>query len=287
MKIEGADLLVEEALASVEDNRATEESTNTDGKETDEEFEIDLDRALEALESTDRLATMTTESSKSGVLDNIDSEKDTSEHETIKSSLPEEKEELEDPPSEQEEAFRKLEEEKQKMHEQYLRLNADFDNFRKRANREKLDLRRFGHENFVRDLLDGLDNFERAFQTPEGNEANFREGIQMVYRQCLDILVRHGVNRFESKGCAFDYTLHEAISIFETNDTPPDTVYEEFQAGYRLHDKLLRPAKVIVTKKAQKVEEVKAETDASITSVETPSDPVSAVEGLSEKEDGN
>ena len=153
----------------------------------------------------------------------------------------------------QEERDMRLEEEEKSKsyYENYVRVSADLENLRKRNNREKAEMRKYGHESALRDLLPVLDNLERAMDTTFGEvPESLREGIDMIYRQFLNVFEKLGAKRFNSQGEPFDYTLHEAISIEMTNDVPPDHVYKEFQAGYLLHDRLLRPAMVVVAKAA-------------------------------------
>ncbi|TNE44793.1 MAG: nucleotide exchange factor GrpE [Deltaproteobacteria bacterium] len=141
-----------------------------------------------------------------------------------------------------------LDKERQQIHDKMLRLSADFDNLRKRTAREKQEMKKYGHEDAVRDIVAPLDNFERALESMKDAPDSVREGIQMVYKQLLDALARHGVQRFDSKGEPFDYTRHEAISVVESDELEPNTVLEEYQSGYMFHERLLRPSRVVVTK---------------------------------------
>lgn len=140
------------------------------------------------------------------------------------------------------------EKERQQLYERLLRLSADFDNLRKRTAREKEEMRMYGHEGVMRDLISILDNFDRALDAMKDAPDSVRSGMDMVYKQFLDTLGQHGVVRFVSKGEPFDYTLHEALTVIESNEVPSNTVLEEFQAGYRFHERLLRPARVAVSK---------------------------------------
>ncbi len=155
--------------------------------------------------------------------------------------------------------YEALEAEYNKLHERLLRLSADFDNLRKRSAREKEDLKKYGAEAAMRDLLTVLDNFDLALSALKDAPPSVLEGIEMVYKQFLDILARHGVKRFNSKGEAFDYTRHEAFSLVETDELPPNFVYDEFQAGYTFHDRLLRPARVVVSKAPAAADEAPSE----------------------------
>lgn len=159
-------------------------------------------------------------------------------------------------------ALEQKEKEYRELYDQFLRLSAEFDNYRKRAAREKAEVLRFGHEKPVKELLPVLDNFERALSTLDEEKAevsSIREGLQMLHRQFLDALERHGVKRLElSPGEPFDYTYHEAISLFETEDYPPNTIFQIYQPGYLIHERLLRPAVVVVAKAPAPAPEEKA-----------------------------
>jgi molecular chaperone GrpE len=194
--------------------------------------------------------------------------------------------------------------EKEELYERLVRLSADFDNLRKRTQREREDARKYGHEHLVKELLPMFDNFDLALKSMEDATApnSVIEGLQMLYKQYLDILNHHGLQRFDAKGSTFDYTLHEAISLVETDEFPDGTVCSEFRAGYKLHDRLLRPAMVAVAKAPSKPVESKpsvpvedfagggGETDAPpaqevASQADAPHDPnlVDAAEALSEK----
>ena len=140
-------------------------------------------------------------------------------------------------------------EEVRQNHERWVRERADLENVRKRATRERQDAARFGTESLVRELLPVVDNLERAVQAAEGggNGKPLVEGVQLVLKTLLDTLQRHGVARVPAHGEPFDPTVHEAVAHVES-DRPSNQVVEEHQPGYRLHDRLLRPAMVTVSK---------------------------------------
>lgn len=133
------------------------------------------------------------------------------------------------------------------LKDQLLRLAADFDNYRKRAQREFEQTRRFGIERLLGDLLPVFDAVDRAIGYVGDSREPFAEGVRLIARQAVDALTRHGVKGFASVGQPFDPTLHEAVGIDSTKEAPPGIVLEEHQRGYLLHDRLLRPAKVIVS----------------------------------------
>jgi molecular chaperone GrpE len=137
-----------------------------------------------------------------------------------------------------------------RMRDQLLRTAADFDNYKKRARRETQDAERRVREDFLRDLLPVFDNLERAAQHAgsASDVKSLAEGISMVMRLFTDTLARLGVERVNAVGQAFDPALHEAVQQLETTEYPAGAVAAEVQAGYRMGDRLVRPAMVVVAK---------------------------------------
>jgi molecular chaperone GrpE len=137
-------------------------------------------------------------------------------------------------------------------HDRWLRERADLENVKKRSARERSDAIKFGVEGLARDLLPMVDNLERALQhvsaAPEN--ASLVQGVELTLRGVKDALQRHGVTRIAAQGQPFDPSLHEAVAHQETAEHAPNTVIAEYQAGYMLHDRLLRPALVTVAKSA-------------------------------------
>ena len=128
----------------------------------------------------------------------------------------------------------------------YLYLYADFENYKKRTIKERSDLIKFGWEPVARDLLQVVDNLERAIaHMPEGTDANFGAGIKMVLTQFQNVLNKQGVLPV-SIATQFDPNLHEAVGQ-EPSDQPPGSILKEHVRGYTLHGRLLRPAQVIVS----------------------------------------
>jgi molecular chaperone GrpE len=140
--------------------------------------------------------------------------------------------------------------EARQAHERWLRERADAENLKKRAAREQGDAVRYGTERLVRDLLPIVDNLERAVQAAQGggNGKPLVEGLSLVLKGLLDVLARHGVSRVDAEGTHFDPAQHEAVAHEESAQHEPNAVIEEHQPGYRLHDRLLRPALVTVSK---------------------------------------
>jgi molecular chaperone GrpE len=129
--------------------------------------------------------------------------------------------------------------------DRYVRTLADFENFRKRSEREKTDFRRYALTDVIRDLLPVLDNFDRALDhAEEGDE--FHKGVALIYKQLFDVLQRHGLKPIVESGVHFDPNIHEAVIREEDPSVPSHTVVAVLQKGYFLHDRLLRPAMVKV-----------------------------------------
>jgi molecular chaperone GrpE len=129
----------------------------------------------------------------------------------------------------------------------YLYLYADFDNFKKRTQKERGELLRFGFESAARELLQVIDNLNRALShIPQGTDKNLVLGLQMVLGQFTGIMEKQGVLPITSLGSPFDPNLHEAITE-EPSDQPKGIVIREEMKGYTLHGRLLRPARVAVS----------------------------------------
>jgi len=129
--------------------------------------------------------------------------------------------------------------------DRYLRTLADFENFRKRSEREKNDFQRYALAGMVRDLLPVLDNFDRGLEhAEEGDE--FHKGMALIYKQLFDVLQRHGLKPISESGVRFDPNIHEAVVREEDPSVPSHTVVAVMQKGYFLHDRLIRPAMVKV-----------------------------------------
>ena len=131
----------------------------------------------------------------------------------------------------------------------YLRVLAESDNMRKRSFKEKQDIIKYGIEHFCKDLLPTLDSFEQAVAEIEKNQLGqtpLAGGILLVARQITELLAKYGVQPVRAKGEKFNPNIHQAIKLLENMEVTEDTVHEEFNKGYVLHDRLLRPAMVSV-----------------------------------------
>ena len=152
----------------------------------------------------------------------------------------------------------KLNEELEKLKEEKLRLLAEMENLRKRSEKEKLDSIRYGSINLARDILSPGDNLTRALEAiPEDEKTsekfkNFIDGLNMVQKEFSTILSKLGVNKIEAINTKFDHNLHQAMVELEDDTVDEGTVVQEMQSGYTMHDRLLRPSMVAVSKKPAK-----------------------------------
>jgi molecular chaperone GrpE len=142
------------------------------------------------------------------------------------------------------------ESEAKQNYDRLLRQTAELDNFKKRTARERDEAIRFANEAVIKDLLPVVDNLERAVAHASGggNGKPLVEGVEMVLRQLLDVLTKHGAVPILAIGQPFDPAKHEAMAQVERDDLEPNSVVEELQKGYTLRDRLLRPALVSVAK---------------------------------------
>ncbi len=128
------------------------------------------------------------------------------------------------------------------------RVQADFDNFRRRTSQERADWSKYCSQRLATSLLPILDNFERALEAGGDDLSSFKEGIELIYRQLKDALEKDGVKPMEVVGAEFDPNYHEAVMQGPSDEYPDNTVIQEFQKGYMLEDRVLRPAMVKVAK---------------------------------------
>jgi molecular chaperone GrpE len=138
-------------------------------------------------------------------------------------------------------------------YDRLLRLSAEFENYKKRSSRELTDFRKFANEQIIKDLLGVIDNLERALTSAadqEGCASSIAEGVELTLKEITKILEKHGVTVITAEGETFDPTYHQAVMQQETADRPPNTVVQELQKGYLLHNRLLRPSMVVVSKAA-------------------------------------
>ncbi|MCE2983384.1 MAG: nucleotide exchange factor GrpE [Parachlamydia sp.] len=157
------------------------------------------------------------------------------------------------------EELREIQKELIEYKDKYLRLLADNENARKRMQKERQEMTRFALENLIVDFLHPLDNLENALrfaQDMSEEVKNWAVGFQMILAQFKDILASNGVTPIESKGNPFDPHSHEALEMVETDAYIPGTVVEESVRGYKMGDKIIRPARVKVAKTQMREEEL-------------------------------
>lgn len=157
------------------------------------------------------------------------------------------------PPSEaeREEELRRLRSEREELYDRLARMQAEFDNARKRAAKEQAEFREYAAAEAIKPLLPILDSLERALaHAPAGDE--FRAGVELIYKQMLDTLAKLGLRPIPAVGEPFDPHLHQAVQMVDTSEAPDHQVLEELQRGYKLKDRLLRPAMVRVARNPRK-----------------------------------
>jgi len=141
-----------------------------------------------------------------------------------------------------------LRKERDGLHDRLLRQAAEFDNYRKRVDRERRDLTQMAAIDFVQELLPVIDDFERALQADAPGAESYRQGLEIIHRALLDMLRRRGVTPVDAVGTQFDPQVHQAVAYEDAPDRRDGEVIEQFTRGYRLGDKLVRPAMVKVAK---------------------------------------
>jgi molecular chaperone GrpE len=183
-----------------------------------------------------------TEAEETVIEDKIDQKNDSDK---------ENKEETVDPIKEMEEKLDSLEQEAKENYDRFLRVSAEFENYQKRASREMNDFRKFANESFVKAMLPVVDNLDRAIESSSNNkhaDQSMLEGVSMTLKEILKVFEQFNVKPFESLGKTFDPSLHQAVMQEETEGHPENSVVKELQKGYMMHDRLLRPAMVVVSK---------------------------------------
>lgn len=161
-----------------------------------------------------------------------------------------------------------LSRERDTFKELLLRTRADFENYQKRVAKERDQERRFALWPLAQDLLPVLDNFQRALDSVR-EDSPLRQGVAMIYQQLQEVLRKHGIVPMDAEGKPFDPHLHQAVLQQPSRDHPPNTVLNVVEAGFFYHDRVLRPARVIVSVAPA---ETAAETDRSAAAVSPPSE---------------
>lgn len=191
-------------------------------------------------------------------LEEQDLENPTSEKEEQVSEEPKDQEEAEISP---EDLIEKLNEEITSLKDQRLRAIAELENFRKRAEKDQSDALKYGISNFAKEIINIRDNIERAQSSisdeAKNNEAikSVIEGIDLIAQSVVSTFEKIGIKKIESLNEKFDHNLHQAMMEIENEELEPGTIVQELIPGYTLHDRLLRPAMVGVSKKSKKNED--------------------------------
>ena len=229
------------------------------GDEPDGGYEINLDDTASNLDAVIQEAMASVDRAK----EDPGEEADLDIEEEARDDAPTADEAADEAPTGQE--IRRLQGENEALRDRLLRLQADFDNFRKRTEREKSDLRRFAQREVLKDFLEVVDNLGRAHAASGGSADDVKQGVAMILRQLETLLGRYGVQALEAIGQPFDPTFHEAVGREESSEVEQPTVTAELQRGYVLHDRLLRPAMVQVAMPAPKPSKVEEPDDAADT----------------------
>ena len=156
-----------------------------------------------------------------------------------------------------EEQVRLKDEEILKQKDTFLREKAELDNFKKRLTKEKEDFAQFANERLLKELLQIEDNLERAMEAPNATLESLKEGVEMIQKQFKDFLKNQKVEVIEAFGKPFDPNLHEVLNQQESEEHQENTVIEEYSKGFTLNGRILRPAKVVISKKPAEKEEDK------------------------------
>ncbi|MCS7262121.1 MAG: nucleotide exchange factor GrpE [Aquificaceae bacterium] len=146
-----------------------------------------------------------------------------------------------------EEKVSKLEQTARAVNQRYVELQREFEYLRERYRKDLEEVKKYGHEKLALDLLEVVDNFERAFEYEGQDLEAFKRGFELIYGELLRILEKHGVKEIELLGKEFDPYLAEAVDRQYEEKTPPNTVLRVERKGYFLHERVLRPARVVVS----------------------------------------
>ncbi|MBW2584103.1 MAG: nucleotide exchange factor GrpE [Deltaproteobacteria bacterium] len=188
-----------------------------------------------------------------------ENEKADEKNKSLPTSEPDQEDRIEadDPLAEPEAKLESAQKEAQEAHDRFLRVSADFENYKKRTAREMEDFRKFANESLIKLLLPAVDNLERALDSAGNNrqaDNPIYEGVQMTLAEILKIFEKFHVKPIESLEKPFDPSFHQAVMQEENDNHPDKTVLKELQKGYLMHDKLIRPSMVVVSKKKESPE---------------------------------
>ena len=211
-----------------------------ENKEFKEE-ELESDEAVESAQTNEKTDSDEQQAEEITEEEHIEDDKAVDEEIDLEekiNQLEQEKKELED-------ENQQLQEKVDDFQKKHQRLKADFVNYRKRTQKEKDGLGLQAQIELLEEILPAIDNFERALLTAD-EESEFKEGIELIYKQLFNALKQLGLEKIEGKGCPFDHKYHEAIMQVEDSEVESGTVVEELQTGYMYNGKVIRPAMVKV-----------------------------------------
>ena len=167
---------------------------------------------------------------------------------------------VDDPQDELAEQLKSKELEVQELYDRLLRVSAEFENYKKRASREMEEFRKFSNQSLIKEMLSVIDNLELAINSTNGHkdiDKGLVDGLEMTHREILKVFEKFNVKPISAKGQLFDPTFHEAVMQEESGDYPDNTVINELQKGYLIHERLLRPSMVVVAKFKEKNDSTK------------------------------
>ncbi len=162
---------------------------------------------------------------------------------------------VDDPLEDLAEKLKSKEQEAQENYDRLLRVSAEFENYKKRASREMEEFRKFSNQSLIKEMLSVVDNLELAMKSTNGHKTidkGLLDGLEMTHKKILKVFEKFNVKPISAKGQPFDPTFHEAVMQEETDEYPGNTVINELQKGYLIHDRLLRPSMVVVAKSKEK-----------------------------------
>ena len=202
------------------------------------------------------MATKTEDNQKNPEQEEVEEiDQETLETSNEEESKAEEKKEL-TPMEQLQEQIRLKDEEIANQKDTFLREKAELENFKKRLTKEKDDFVQFANERLLQELIQIEDNLERALEVPNATLESLKEGVEMIQKQFSTFLKNQKVEPIEAIGKAFDPTLHEVLNQQESEEHEENTVIDEYSKGYTLNGRILRPAKVVISKKpAEKKED--------------------------------
>jgi len=192
-------------------------------------------------------------SEKKSIKIQTDSNEAENEKSQPESTMPEEQitNGKDDPIKELEAKLETKEKEAGETYDRLLRVSAEFDNFKKRSTREMDEYRKFANQSLIKEMLSVVDNLELAMNSTNGHKAidkDLLQGLVMTHKEILKVFEKFNVKPIDAIGQPFDPAFHEAVMQEETNDSPKNTVINELQRGYMIHDRLLGPSMVVVAK---------------------------------------